>query len=862
MQPRRPYRVRRLVAALVFAIACSSSPSSPTGLLSTPAGLTLAGTLMFIANEDSDELHLYDTEANEFIPAPAVLFPLSIPTVRRPYSLCSDTQQVFVASSVDPAIGVIDAIDDPTSHLPQSGLRELGQVTLPGVAQQVVCTQSPEAVVAYETRVGGSPAGYLAMLGSGELVIDAPDGSLPKGVLDERNAIAGLPTAAIAVLNGVNQPSQFYEIQNDITGVSCPDSGPIESCAPDASVDDCPNKSSYFCPSVSPILTLPPQPAECSPVGPPLVGGFDIAGSGPGTFNLGAPSDDPSTANWLVASDRNSECVAAVNLSGTPGANVTWMPAGSPMTAVSSLPYLPGTCAPAGGVFAAALDSENCERNGPPPPGGYLGCNGVVFFDAVGTHARLPAPLPYPFDRSLAPPLPPVRVYGIVTSLQFVGPGMTVGSFDSSVANPVPIQDALIAGTTDGDLAYIDLGFGFGDGGTGNDDGGGYACPPAYFAPRIFDVNDYQSPPVYAGISNVAATAGNGAALTFTANSDLPTTASGVALPLDAGDRLGHAFVTFPSTQLPVTCYGTPPGVDGGGAFELCLTDGMVQHGAADDETFTVEYEGPIGGLQAQPGSVNGATLQSGANVQLQTYLGPSDGGAGVLVTQAQNLTVSVTTSEGVDCGNYLITGVGADTLTLAPTSDGQPLSCATGTVTFSVLAGGSTPYTVAGSESGFMGLWPGDGTLHFVQSGRWQYPSDLIAMAQGAQQLTDMVLGPIAAAAAPGSVLTAPRPEDYQALQSAFGLALKGTPPSAVAVADGGTVDDGGAGTSITFLVTSAVSPLVVNPEDTSALIDSMASYTDPGGARHLFASYRGNNTIVILDPDEAIYTAITEIH
>ena len=588
-----------------------------------------------------------------------------------------------------------------------------------------------------------------------------------------------------------------------------------------------------------------------------------MAGSGPGTFNLGQPNDDPTTANWLVASDRNSECVAAVDFNAPQGSNVTWMPSGTPTTAVAALPYLPGTCLPAGAVFAAALDSENCERNGPPPPGGYLGCNGVVFFDAVGKHARLPAPLPYPFDPSQAPPLPPVRVYGIVTSLTFVGPGMTVGSFDSAITNPVAIQDALIAGTTDGDLAYIDLGFGSSTGGTGNDDGGGYPCPPAYLAPRIFDQNDYQSPPVYAGISNVAATDSAGAALTFAANADLPNTASGQPLTPDGGDRFGSVLVTLPPGHAPVTCYGTAPGLDGGGAFELCLTDGMVQHGAADDETFTVAYEGPIGGLQGQPGTVNGATLQSGANVELETYLGPSDGGPGILVTQQSNLSVSITTAAGVPCGNYQIAGVGADTLTLAATSSGQPLSCATGTVTFSVLAGGSTPYTVAGAESGFIGLWPADGTLHFVQSGRWQYPADLIGMAKGAQQLTDLVLGSIPATPAAGSTLSPPRQEDYQALEFAFGLALKGTPPeSALALPDGGTEDGGAAGTSITFLVASAVSPLVVNPEDTSSLIDSMAAFTDPGGARHLFASYRGNNTIVILDPDEAIYTAITEIH
>jgi hypothetical protein len=537
------------------------------------------------------------------------------------------------------------------------------------------------------------------------------------------------------------------------------------------------------------------------------------------------------------------------------------MPSGSPTTAVAGLPYYPGTAVPGGSVFAAALDSENCEVNGPPPSGGYLDCNGVLFFDAVGAHARLPAPLPFPFDPALAPPLPPVRVYGIVTSLTFTGPGMNIVDFDTAITNPIPIQDALIAGTTDGDLVYIDLGFGNPQGGTGNNDGGGYPLPPAYFAPRIFDINDYLPTPIYPGISTVAAVDGNGVALTFDANSDLPLTAGGQPAPVDGKDRLGAAFTTFPSTHAPVTCYGTAPAADGGGAFELCVTDGMLQHGAADDETFTITYEGAVGALQAQPGSVNGTTLQSNANVQLQTYLGPSDGGSGVLVNQISNLAVSITTTAGVSCGSFGIADVGPATLTLTETDGGQPLSCATGTVTFSVLAGGSVPYTVQGSESGFVGLWPADGTLHFAQTGRWQYPADLIAMAKGAQQLTDMVFGPVASGASPGSTLAPPLPQDYQALESSFGLALKGVPAGSGLVPDGG-IASGVSGTSITFVVTSGVAPLVVNPEDTSALIDSMDSYTDDGGLRHVFASYRGNNTVVLLNPIEAIYTAITEVH
>ncbi|MHB8420800.1 MAG: hypothetical protein ACYDCL_22220 [Myxococcales bacterium] len=858
---RSPPRDRRarLLLGLAFIACCSGAPSYPTGLLATPAGLTLSNTLLFISNQDQDELHAFDTQAAQYVPAPNVLFPLSVPTVRRPGAICADRRQLFVASTAEPKVGVVDAFNDSSSHLPLSGLRELGELVMPATVTALGCAPAPEAVVAHETAVAGSPAAYRALIDAGELVVDGVNGLLPDGGPDERHALAALPTAAIAALSPGGGPTTFYEVENDITGAACPDAGPIEGCAGASPGAVC--AAASFCPTVSALLTLPSQPAACAPLGVPLVSGFDIAGGSPGTLQLGAPSAEPAHANLLVAADRSSTCAAAVDLG---SGRVSWMQAGAPLLTVAALPYFPNTCVPGGTLFAAALDSEACERTGPPPPGGYNACNGIVFFNPSADNgspdlmsARLPAPLPYPFQRSPARPMPPVRVNGIVRSLAFAGPSLSVGQFNGSLTNPVPIQVALIAGTTVGDMAYIDVGFGSDLGGTGSD-GGGYPCPPAYFAPRIFDQTDYVPGLGNAAISAVTAVDGSGASLSFAANADQPMTAAGKPLP--ASDRLGAPFAVAPAGHAAVTCYGVPGAA--ADAFDLCVTDGMVQHGAAEDETITVTYQGAISGLAGLGGSVNGATLQSNAGLDFTTYLAAADGGPGLLVAQPQNLVVDVTAG-GTACGDYLIASVQPSSLTLAPESSGPPLACAQGNVTFTVLAGGAAPYSVQGTESGFIGLWPADGTLHFVEKGRWQYPADLIGMARGAQQLTDLVYGPIPSAAAPGSTLAPPRPEDYDALDSAFGLALFGV-PSTLDGPDGGLPDAGVAapGTAVTLTVVSGVQPLAVNPEDTSALIDAMAAYTDQGGIPHVYGSYRGNNTLVELNPDEAIFSALTEIH
>ncbi len=849
MAGRRP-RLGRLAVAIAAVASCGPTLNPPQGLLATPAGLALAGETLLISNQDNDELRAYRTRTVAFVNSPIALFPLSIPTVRRPGTMCADARQAYVASSVDPLVGVVDAVDDPTDFLPASGLRELGQVAIPGVASALVCAPSPAAVTAHEVAVAGSPEAYAAALASGTLSVDAPGGTgtLADGGPDERHALASLPASAIAAISQPDAPTAFYEIHNDVSGAACPDAGPVETCAPGADASVCPGPSS-FCPSVAPLFALPPQPADCAPVGPPLSVGFDVSGSGPGTENLGEPTVDPSTANRLVAGDRHSSCVAAVNLD---HGQVRWLPATGPTTAVTALPYLPGSCLGGGTVFAAALDSENCERNGPPPPGGYNDCNGVVFFNPVAAegdpnplHARLPAPLPYPFQRSSDHPMPPVRIGGIVQQLAFTGPGLHISQFSPSLSTPVPLEEALIAGTAEGDLFYVDLGFGWADGGTGPDADGGFGCPPAYLAPRLLDANDYVPSPVLPAISNVAVTDGAGTALAgFSQNADQPVTDTGAALP--TADRLAGPFPTGAAA-----CWGYT------GLWDVCLTAGMVQHGVANDESFSVIYQGAIGVLSGVAGNLRGNVLESSAGVDLTAYAG------GALTAAPQNLLVSVTAA-GADCGDFPVAAVSPSSLSLVTPIGGPPPGC-TGSVTFTVRAGGSTPYVVAGAESGFVGLWPADGSLHLVKTGRWQYPANLIAMGKGAQQLADLVFGPQPTSPAPGSSLSLPRPEDYDALDSAFALAVRGVPVPG-AGADGGMADAGlpftARGAAVTFAVSSGVQPVFVNPEDASALIDAMASYIDTGGLRHVYAAYRGNNALVELNPEMAIFSSLIEEH
>jgi hypothetical protein len=121
--------------------------------------------------------------------------------------------------------------------------------------------------------------------------------------------------------------------------------------------------------------------------------------------------------------------------------------------------------------------------------------------------------------------------------------------------------------------------------------------------------------------------------------------------------------------------------------------------------------------------------------------------------------------------------------------------------------------------------------------------------------------------------------PEDYEALDSPFAVALIG---ALGPIADGGLFDDAGLpidgglglfdggpiivtperGASYKFLTNSGVLPVAVNPLDISANIVSMTSYTDIYSVQHVLASYQGGSALVELNPVLAYYLYLFETH
>ncbi len=298
---------------------------------------------------------------------------------------------------------------------------------------------------------------------------------------------------------------------------------------------------------------------------------------------------------------------------------------------------------------------------------------------------------------------------------------------------------------------------------------------------------------------------------------------------------------------------------------QICVTDGLIQKGVAENEILIATYQGSLPGLAGVAGTLSGTSLQiSGAGdlTQINGGLLASEGADG------GNLTVQLSSgSQG--CGAYGISAVSPGSLTL---SSPRRVVARQASVAVTIVASGKKPFTVQGTSIGFQNqLWPMDGTLHFVTYQRWQYPADLIGMLRGAQQLADYVLGPIPSGPAPGSLLTFPRDDgaDSEALDSVFGLALYGPlgyPLEPDAGVDGGIAFDAGLevaplpGASWSFNVTNGVTPLAVNPtgidpQAADSVIDGMAAYTDldGGGVPHVYASFRGGNALIELVPSDA---------
>ncbi len=157
------------------------------------------------------------------------------------------------------------------------------------------------------------------------------------------------------------------------------------------------------------------------------------------------------------------------------------------------MPYVPRTCLPGGDLFAASLSGELCERQGPPPSGGYANCNGVSFLSARGGGAAALEPLPYPFKPRR--PMPPVRVFDIVQQVTFIGPDVVVAS--DQLTTPIPFQMLAMVGTASGNLVYIDIGIGRPDAEQRRRTMlARFRLPGGLsLAPRLVDVSDYITDP-------------------------------------------------------------------------------------------------------------------------------------------------------------------------------------------------------------------------------------------------------------------------------------------------------------------------------------------------------------------------------
>jgi hypothetical protein len=855
-------RSGRLAFALI-AVACGSSGGVPPySQLQFPAGIALANGLLLISSQDDDELHVYDTRQNSYILAPSPLLPLSIPTVRRPGLVCSDGTQAYVLASNDPLLAVIDAQNDPSSNDPPTGLRELGQVSIRSRGNALSCGPAPEAVLQYKIDAGGSPAGYEAALDAGTLSTDMAARDLMR-----------LPSAALVAVVDDAGLTVIQEVSNDAmaVGAECQKTMPIVTC--DAGASPFCMGPRYFCPSTQQLLTLRPQDPYCNPIGPPNVLSMDLSGSSLGAENLFHPMIGAEFANLLVVADANSSCIALVNLDDR---TTTWVQAGGPTLAVALVTPLPNTCVPGGSLVGAVLDPSGCD-------GGL--CGGEVFIDVAKALAdpqrgRLPAPVPYPFEQSPDWVEAPVRVSGLATALTFTGSNLQI--LGSTTTSPVVIQLAAAVGNANADLTLVEIGMGIDGGGTGPVNGT-FPCPPGYLAPRLLDVNDYATTPVPPQINTLTVLDYTGTALPVTIPNTLeqPVTSFGGVLP--TYNRLGQPFpipsLTNQTTMTPANCYGYAVG------SEICFTDGLVQHGAAQDDIFTVRYQGPLDQLS----SVSGTWDPAGPTVTVPLTFDPAAHLGGVLTAETANLGVTLA-ANGVACDNGIsqfssnvLDGGGFLATFGLQTPDGGTAGCPpAGAVQVTVFAAGAKPYTVEGITSGFVGLWPNDGRLQLVTTGRWQYPRDLIQMVQQAQNLSDLVLGlPLVdAGTAPGSTLPPPRPLglDEIALDSAFGMALRGPLGPAVVVEDGGNLVTNDAGVMLfagvvpqrgaywTFIVSSGVTRLKQSPLDgVTSVVEAMTAQIDSDGGQHVYASCRGGNGLIDAQPGQTLdpYTqGIFEVH
>lgn len=123
---RRP--IWALLPLLLAGLACGETQLPPFGDLASPVALAVhqGSAQAFVASQDGDELRVFDLRRREFLIAPAISFPLAIPTVATPRRLAAGDRFVFVVSGADGSVGFVDTETPPGAFGPRSVDDEAG----------------------------------------------------------------------------------------------------------------------------------------------------------------------------------------------------------------------------------------------------------------------------------------------------------------------------------------------------------------------------------------------------------------------------------------------------------------------------------------------------------------------------------------------------------------------------------------------------------------------------------------------------------------------------------------------------------------------------------------------------------------
>src|SRR5690606_4802799 len=166
---------RRIWFLLALATAACAEEVIPSfGDLQTPVALAVhqpSGRVL-VASQDADELRVFDLESREYLAAPAVSFPLSIPTVPSPRLLVAGERFAFVVSGADGAVGFVDAVVPPGAFGPRSGDDDEGRPVavfgglLPTAARSLVRPHHYAEGLGDHALVGG-----LSLDGTGSRIV-------------------------------------------------------------------------------------------------------------------------------------------------------------------------------------------------------------------------------------------------------------------------------------------------------------------------------------------------------------------------------------------------------------------------------------------------------------------------------------------------------------------------------------------------------------------------------------------------------------------------------------------------------------------------------------------------------------------